>query len=307
MSNLNDGLQRIMNWLQKNQPKYAASFLPGLKHDEIKVHEEELGFKLPEEIYELYLWRNGTLEDANALFFTPMQYLPLAEAVSYSRGWNKFRSEGEDIFEQKDVWYIKSPQFIFVRSNCDYCAIPIGIEKQARLPVMSIASEGEQCVFYTNLLAMILTLADCYETGAYYLDTNEYLCEDECKAAQLLRIYNYDISENALSSLHLLFETSQKDTNSKFLEKVAQHTTTVARFKDRRGVDLLLKALLSWRLKKSSIRDGTCISIARALGRMCDKRAVQLLTHTWQEDRSQLVRKEAGQALSELMELLRIE
>lgn len=63
MGTLIEALERIMNWLTEHQPKYAASFLPGLKYDEIQTMEAEFGFQLPEEIYELYQWRNGTQED----------------------------------------------------------------------------------------------------------------------------------------------------------------------------------------------------------------------------------------------------
>ena len=89
MSVLTVALERIMNWLRQHQPSYAASFLPGLKLDEIQELEKELGFKLPEEIYQLYQWRNGTEEDAMALVFPSMLFLPLSEAIGISQAWNE--------------------------------------------------------------------------------------------------------------------------------------------------------------------------------------------------------------------------
>lgn len=76
MVSLIEALERIINWLRKHQPDYAASFQPGLKSEEIQAAEAKLGFKLPPEIYELYQWRNGTEEDAKAVCFPTMQFLP---------------------------------------------------------------------------------------------------------------------------------------------------------------------------------------------------------------------------------------
>lgn len=47
---LTNALERIMNWIREHQSEYAASFLPGLKSEEIQAVEKELGFKLPAEI-----------------------------------------------------------------------------------------------------------------------------------------------------------------------------------------------------------------------------------------------------------------
>ncbi|MEC4894337.1 MAG: hypothetical protein SAL07_02925 [Oscillatoria sp. PMC 1051.18] len=59
MSNLTEALNRIMNWLEEYQPEYAASFLPGLSRSEIDELIQPFNIVIPEEIYELYQWRNG--------------------------------------------------------------------------------------------------------------------------------------------------------------------------------------------------------------------------------------------------------
>jgi len=57
MSSLSNALEKIISWLQKHQPEFADSFLPGIKIDKIKKIEKEIGFKLSEEICELYQCR----------------------------------------------------------------------------------------------------------------------------------------------------------------------------------------------------------------------------------------------------------
>jgi len=84
MTALTDALDRIMNWLQINQPEVANSFLPGLTAEEIRAGEEKIGFKLPEEIYKLYQWRNGSTE-AYSFFLPSIAFLPFDEAIRVSQ------------------------------------------------------------------------------------------------------------------------------------------------------------------------------------------------------------------------------
>lgn len=60
MSLLTKALERILEWLEKYRP-YDVSFLqPGLSKAEIEVITKDLPFKLPQEVCELYQWKNGT-------------------------------------------------------------------------------------------------------------------------------------------------------------------------------------------------------------------------------------------------------
>ncbi|GAA6620656.1 SMI1/KNR4 family protein [Scytonema sp. NUACC26] len=123
MGTLTEALERIINWQQEHQPEYAASFQPGLKVDEIQV--EELGFKLPKEIYELYQWRNGTEQDAKALCFPSLQFLPLSRAIECSQGCNEYIESRKQFVTEKSEWYEISPLFVFIENNCNFCGLPL--------------------------------------------------------------------------------------------------------------------------------------------------------------------------------------
>lgn len=309
MVSLIEALERIMNWLRKHQPDYAASFLPGLKSEEIQAAETELGFKLPSEIYELYQWRNGTEEDAKAVCFPTMQFLPLSTAMECSQGWNGFILEEKTIIEDSK-WYETSPLFIFLEDNCDSCGIPIVDYQIEKSPVVVLGEGYLPYIFYTSLTDIMLTLAECYETNAYYLDKDGYIEEDECKAAEVLRKYNGDINKTAVSIFQsILLEPLDFSTldysNSKLLGKVAEVTTIISRFKDPISVDLLLEALQVWAKAKGLSRDGVCSWVIKALGEMCDVRVLQSLTNALQDD-SPLVRKEAQEALSKFRYNIRL-
>ena len=85
MSALVDALDRIVNWLQKHpSEKYASVDVlqPGLSYEEID-RIADLPFKLPEEVYTLYQWRNGTCdgEEERAQFFNGLTFLSLEAAL----------------------------------------------------------------------------------------------------------------------------------------------------------------------------------------------------------------------------------
>ena len=48
---------------------------------------------------------------------------------------------------------------------------------------------------YSSLTNMMLTIAECYETGAYYLSEDGFVEENKAKAAKILKKYNPDILE----------------------------------------------------------------------------------------------------------------
>jgi hypothetical protein len=71
-------------WVQQNIPTHPAVMNQGLSREEINSKVKDLEFNLPEEIYELYQWRNGGKEpfiphpDASDL----ASFLSLDEAIN---------------------------------------------------------------------------------------------------------------------------------------------------------------------------------------------------------------------------------
>ncbi len=191
MSNLTIALDRIMNWLQHNQPNFSASFLPGLTDEQIMQIIEYLPYSLPEEIYELYRWRNGTRQRQEILFYPSMAFLPLEDALVVGketidldeRTEYKLRFEGQRLFP-------------FLDNEGDICAVAVNNKKQKASPIISIPSEYNEChKCYNSLTSMMQTIAECYETGAYYLVKEVFVEEDKNKSLQLFHKYNPEILE----------------------------------------------------------------------------------------------------------------
>ncbi|MEH2311696.1 MAG: SMI1/KNR4 family protein [Nostoc sp.] len=62
MTGIKENLKRIWDCLVIKAPEITSLLQPGLKPEEIDEITKDLPFKLPEEVYEIYQWRNGLLK-----------------------------------------------------------------------------------------------------------------------------------------------------------------------------------------------------------------------------------------------------
>ncbi|MGP1386364.1 MAG: hypothetical protein ACTS2F_22580 [Thainema sp.] len=197
MSELTEALDKILVWLKQYKPDYADTFLPGLSREEIEAKVSGLPGNLPEEMYELYQWRNGASEeDIQVVVYPALGFDPLDEAVKVCKGILKgFGEEHPFLFEGKML-------FPFLRNNCSFCAVLLDQEQQTHSPVIDIAAEGDLELMYTSLTNMMLTLAEYCESGAYYIgkvdeeeggrpeEAEGFLCADETKMLPIFEKYN---------------------------------------------------------------------------------------------------------------------
>lgn len=177
-----------MKWLQQNQPEFAASFLPGLTDEQLLVILQDLPYQLPEEIYKLYRWRNGTRERQKILFHPSMAFLPLQDALFVAK-------ETIDIYEgtEDELRFEGHRLFPFLDDEGDRCAVVASEEKTLSSPIILIDEMNEITLGYTSLTSMIQTIAECCQTGAYYLIQDGFVEENENEVAQIFRKYNSDI------------------------------------------------------------------------------------------------------------------
>lgn len=188
MSTLTNALNRIIKWLEIYKPELAASFFPGLNFNEIQAGEQKIGFKFPAEIYELYQWRNGSDIDGYSLFGPCMGFLSFDRAIESSIFWNSLISE---LNYENEPWYATSPLFFFFEDDGCYCGIPLQTPlNYPDKPVVEFGEGGLPSLYYESLTTMMLTFAECCETGVYYITSDGFIDEDQSKSAQILRKYN---------------------------------------------------------------------------------------------------------------------
>ncbi|BDA74507.1 PBS lyase HEAT-like repeat [Rivularia sp. IAM M-261] len=303
MSLLTKALERILKWLEEYRP-YDVSFLqPGLSKNEIEIITEGLPFKLPHEVYELYQWKNGTSQGDEywefGLFFDSWSFKPLNLVV------NEYLSQ----HYQYRHHYIYDNQYFFPVNNrytlpiffgnvtCDAGYTIIDKYKENSY-VYFINYKGGGCEIlarYISLTNMMLTIADCYEAGAYYVyETTYRMYANACQNYQtdpdpkfvketidkIYWKYNFGVKNLAVAELESQFhDGSLTDESLAFLED------DLIKFKPPSAVALLIKILQSLEeypisLEEVSIKE----RIAKILGYIGDAQAIDPLITVLQDD-----------------------
>lgn len=184
-------LERIFNWLKQNAPSYAEGFLPGLSYEEIEEKVSNLPFKLPEEVYNLYRWRNGTNSPAMIFVYHYFWHLDMALEISSDCVNDPLSQEFRQ--ERGNPLYL----FPIFEYEGEYFAILGQTEQVETAPVYHIdADAGEVSLAFNNLTAMMQTIAESYETGGYQLTPEGQLEWDDKKFRSLRLKYNPGTIDN---------------------------------------------------------------------------------------------------------------
>lgn len=124
---------------------------------------------------------------------------------------------------------------------------------------------------FSSLTSMMLTLAECYETGACYLNEEGYIEQDLNKLATIWRKYNSKVIDKTLEEL-------QKGLSLKILEKTG---STLVYSKDTRAVEIMIKELQTPLSETEDLQTRLTIrsTVIRILAYMDDLRAVDYLMY----------------------------
>ena len=187
-----NGINRIVAWLEENAPDQVANFLPGLSLQEINEKISPLPCKLSQEVYDLYQTHNGT--EGESELFVYHSFMPLDTAVEYF----EYLNEKESIqfrYRDGDPTYL-FPVFDF---QGEYFAIAGGETTTETSPVYHVSDCCECSLAFNSLSTMMLTLAECYESGVYVAS-----CEEDG---------NPDSTTDISWENHLLFEEIRRKYN----------------------------------------------------------------------------------------------
>ncbi len=162
MSEITEALQRIEVWLQNHMPNRAAELKPGLTRDEIEGKVKDLPFSLPEEVYELYEWHDGSVD---RFLLENYDFLSLGSAVVAYHEW---LSEVQ-FHERKEGYFFEKSIPIFQLWSENGVLLSIVCEDSKNYPVRMLDIYCRDfSVRYRSLKDLILHLADWYESAKYY-------------------------------------------------------------------------------------------------------------------------------------------
>jgi cell wall assembly regulator SMI1 len=185
MSELKDELEYILDWLESLNPEMADCYNPGVSRQQIDEIIKDLPFKLSEEVYELYQWRNGFDLDnnltSNIFLFpeqlrsdTPITFLSLQYSVSNYH--DLCQVSREMLGSNYEFWNPK--WFPFAAFENQTMLYVTGDIEPSPVYLCDIGSRPKQVRIYKSLTSMVSVIAECCKSELYQLMPYEYGAED---------------------------------------------------------------------------------------------------------------------------------
>jgi hypothetical protein len=258
MRNLTQALNYSMEWLERHLPEYAGSFLPGLTFNEVLERIETLGFPLPNELYELYQWRNGTTSDTPSIIFPTFEFIPLDEVVE------TIQQANNDLMIAELFTFNDQPLLPFMGRDGRYCAVIISQRNTLKSPVVYIGKQGGgEHIAFSSMTNMMCSLAECFETGAYYLDIDGYIDAHPIQVASVLRKNNPQLVKQALTDIRLLL--TDFDLNFEMQIFISRTLQSLERLRPPESLEILNEVFERYRLDTSRKGDTIRLLINRTL------------------------------------------
>lgn len=169
MSELTSALERISAWYQEKQSR--SVFQPGLSRSVIDELVKDLAFPVPEEVYKLYEWCNGSSDDSDAIAFHQRYVLPLEEAVKWRQGLGGL-NYGEDWMQDDPSW------FPVLKLWCDHAFYVVVLGDREKSVVRNYDPECQNYnIYYESLTKLLLHSAEWLESAQYFENISSWAVE----------------------------------------------------------------------------------------------------------------------------------
>ncbi len=163
---MRESLERIRIWLEREAPHLASSLQAGLSLGEMRriMGTKAAQYRIPEEIVELYSWRNGQSEYVP--FFDLLRFQPFEDAVQYA---NAVEEYSNGMF----------PLMVFQELNYDAgYRFKCGRKKAKRAPA-HLWIHGVERMETTSLRDLLGAVAEAFESGVFQPNDQGELDTDE--------------------------------------------------------------------------------------------------------------------------------
>ena len=179
MSELTEALKRIKTWIEINTPFYD-DFNPGLTSAQIYTLLKDSPFKLTREVRELYEFFDGGVE-----LFPFWGFYSLEEAIKNYYVWVEVYCEDCEPRHQLPLFWLAGEYYVICEEE-EIDSSPVWFRPKGEEPILA----------YSSLTSLIQMMAECYETGAYFIWTAEHDIEYFGEDFGELMIYSeYHISQ----------------------------------------------------------------------------------------------------------------
>ncbi|TDW97276.1 SMI1/KNR4 family protein [Dinghuibacter silviterrae] len=190
MSNISRFLDELLQQLIKSGSPLANELQAGIDKSAIETEVSKFEIALPEEVYDLYSWRNGLNSDylesnkLGALELFRLAVFPPFEVAM----------EDYEQYSQKNVYWEKEMFPLFGSGGGDYYLINCGQNSEEKGMIFYYSPsnyefDGSISIF-DSLETLIQSVTVCYEERAYWFGSDRYLEIDYTIEAEICQARN---------------------------------------------------------------------------------------------------------------------
>lgn len=225
--NIIEGLEKIIKW-RKNKYPEDAYLTSGLTIERLQQLTQGFPFKLPNELSEFYTryYTNISLAPGLCAFHSLTESLDqclqgwiLRELPDEVLDFSEPKAKGEYLHFFEGCFQDKLFKKVIDYYPHNWCKLPIfyGVCKQVYLiecnkqaadtsPVWVRFIGEEPKIYASSLTSLMLTIAECYETGAYYTvfheEYGEWEIEEDLEKVELIFEKHNPLQINTWRSIH---------------------------------------------------------------------------------------------------------
>lgn len=206
MTELTQALNAIYTYLEREYPDIAAKLPAGLSYEKTREKLQNLPYKLPQEVYELYRFCGGwdwEAENWDTIFASWYGTMTLRSPTTIL----------EDVkhFETHKIKYIGKPVVPILGFDRSYLCVVGDFPEEYSSPVVHVCELNHVELHYVNLTSMMQVTAASWQAGAVYIDKEGFV---ECDEKRFFAIYcqcNSELPLMVLSRLRKELELARAD------------------------------------------------------------------------------------------------
>lgn len=209
MSELPKILDNITTHIKNNYPNIAAKLPPGLCLEKIEEIFQNLPYKLPQEVYQLYHWCSGwdwETENWDTLFAPYYGTMTLCNP--------KGAIETASYFETNGIRYLGKHLIPLFGYDRIYLCIVGNWQEKLPSPIVYVSESYGVELHYVSLTAMMQVTAEIWEAGAAYINEEGLVECDEQKFIEIYRKYNYELPQMVLARFKQELEIAGSNSSS---------------------------------------------------------------------------------------------
>jgi hypothetical protein len=261
MSNISTLGETLLSFICSHFPGFIQELNSGIPRSAIQSSLTDLNQPLPNDFYELYEWRNGSLNgfpqpfnSGEILEFSPIEF------VCEDMKWEFY---GDDIPGYKNFQLLP-----FIKDS-DSIAIALGSNYSEEAHIVYVTHVCEVLLFCDSITSMMTSTVQCFTSGCIVIDNEGIVREDYNLCSEVWRRNNPHTIAEAISELTLsinicISEASFSMTNeeySKVIDSLTSALATLSRYRPPEAITLIQDNLISLKRNNSAKGGGLYLTL----------------------------------------------